>query len=182
MFIVSCPSSNMALPFTPYPTLTYTGQVATDETGSSGSGSYQLKARNYGGRNKSSWGKHWHDNSNSVAPPSAGAKVTFSVMDKNLPQGSYVTFVSGLMVVSVKGSVNGKSPSLYSSVPSLSAHNDCVTGKKISATIPSAAQGQTYVFVTSSSVTSLTDASVILYGPAILEVNPPAPSIDYSIQ
>ena len=56
-----------------------------------------------------------------------------------------------------------------------------LTGKMISAAIPTGLGGQTYVFVTKSSVTMLQD-SAVLYGPAVLEVNPAPPSIDYSQQ
>ena len=172
MFITSCPASNMALPFTPYPTLTYEGDVATNEQSSSSSGnghflgkltdSLGLKARDghwnrWGGRNNH-WGEHWHSNSNSMAPPSAGDKVTFSIIKGPIPSGSYVTFVSGLDVVSVQGTIKGK---------------------EISATIPQQSEGQTYVFVTKSSASTLMDAGV-LYGPAILEVKPQPPQIDFS--
>lgn len=77
-----------------------------------------------------------------------------------IPAGSYVTFISGLNVVSVMGTIDGMS---------------------ISAMIPSVAMGQTYVLITSSDQEgSLSDVAV-LFGPAILEVYPPAPSIDYSV-
>lgn len=72
-----------------------------------------------------------------------------------IPAGSFVTFVSGLSVTSVKGTVSGKT---------------------ISAAIPSGDAGQIYVFVTSKDAEgTLADRSV-LFGPAILEGRPPAQS------
>jgi hypothetical protein len=69
--------------------------------------------------------------------------------EKPVPDGSFVTFVSGLAVVSTKPSK--------------------IDGANVYVAIPSAAQGQTYVFVTNSDVEgSFTDGAV-LYGPAIVE-------------
>ena len=51
----------------------------------------------------------------------------------------------------------------------------------INAAVPSQAMGQTYVFVTSQDEKGTLTAADIKYGPAVLEVNPPPPSIDYSI-
>ncbi|KAK4945502.1 hypothetical protein LTR10_015398 [Elasticomyces elasticus] len=79
---------------------------------------------------------------------------------KSIPAGSYVTFVSGLNVVSVRGTISGMD---------------------ITAEIPAVAMGQTYVLVTSKDVEgTLVDASV-LFGPAIIEVMPAAPVIDDTI-
>lgn len=50
----------------------------------------------------------------------------------------------------------------------------------ITADIPMQAQGQTYVFVTKQAENSTLVAADILFGPAILEVNPPAPTLDFS--
>ena len=74
--------------------------------------------------------------------------------------GSYVTFASGLSVASVQGTINGN---------------------VVVATIPAIAMGQTYVFITSESEGSTVADADVLFGPAIIEVAPPAPVIDYSI-
>jgi hypothetical protein len=78
----------------------------------------------------------------------------------NIPAGSYLTFVNGLNVVSVAGMIDGMS---------------------ISAPIPTVAAGQTYVFVTSSDQEGTLSDAAVLFGPAILEVAPAAPMVDYSV-
>jgi hypothetical protein len=75
------------------------------------------------------------------------------------PAGSFVTFVSGLSVTSV--ALSG-------------------SGTTFSAAVPATASGQTYVFVTNANVTAITDA-VVLFGPAITDVTPAAPTLDYSV-
>ena len=65
-----------------------------------------------------------------------------------IPAGSYVTFVSGLSVTSVMGTISGSG---------------------VSAVIPAIAMGQTYVFVTNMDVEGSLMDSAILFGPAILE-------------
>nr|POF26326.1 protein rds1 [Quercus suber] len=150
MFITSCPSSNAALPFKPFPTLQVQGDTCTDEE--------PTAARTYGKRwgSQSGWPKTWHQGEAQCAPPKAGDLVKFSAT-KNIPAGSYVTFVSGLSVVSVKGSIYGTD---------------------IAAKVPSVAAGQTYVFVTSANVEGTFDDSKVLFGPAVLEVKPAAPVLD----
>lgn len=98
MFITSCPKSNAALPFKPFPTLQVQGQTCTDEEPSS--------ARGYNKRN-GGWPKSWHQGEEQCAPPAAGATATFTTT-KAIPAGSYVTFVSGLSVTSVKGAIKGE--------------------------------------------------------------------------
>lgn len=120
-FIVSCPKTNAALPFTPFPGLTY---VSTSQ------------------------------------PCWAGSTISLKAA-ASIPAHSYVTFVSGLSVVSVPGTINGQT---------------------ISAAVPSVAQGQTYVFVTKSDVETTFSDSAVLFGPAIVEVTPPTPTLNYSIQ
>lgn len=176
----------MALPFTPFPTLTYEGDVATSEGPSDCEESSDKKCamsliardrrRNRWGP-KSSWGKHWHDDSNSMSPPSAGDTATFSVMNGTIPQGSYVTFVSGLDVVSVQGTVKRERVPGPSFVPYITLTTQA--GNEISATIPPEAEGQTYVFVTKNATTMI-QASTVLYGPAILEVMPQPPMVGQS--
>jgi len=91
-------------------------------------------------------------------PTSPGLSFTFST--NPLPSGTfYVTFVNGLVTVSMAASVQGG---------------------MIQTTVPMDVSGQTYAFVTSSNVTAVTDA-VVLFGPAILEVTPPSPSFDLTI-
>ena len=51
----------------------------------------------------------------------------------------------------------------------------------VSAIVPATAMGQSYAFITNSNVTALTDA-VVLFGPAIVEVTPPSPQFDLSLQ
>ena len=51
----------------------------------------------------------------------------------------------------------------------------------ITAQIPAGIAGQTYVFVTKSDVETTFDDSQVLFGPAILEVNPPPPQINNNI-
>ncbi|KAI9698531.1 MAG: hypothetical protein M1836_004112 [Candelina mexicana] len=92
-------------------------------------------------------------------PTSQGISFTFSTK-LTLTQKFYITFASGLNVTSVDATVsNGM----------------------ISTTIPTTISGQSYAFVTSSMVTSLND-SVILAGPAIVEVTPPSPQFDINQQ
>jgi hypothetical protein len=108
----------------------------------------------------------------------AGATVSFTAM-KAIPAGSYVTFVNGLTVTSVKGTVSGMLP--LSSLRERTAANMSLTGKTISAKIPSGLGGQTYVFATKSDVEKTFDDSQVIAGPAIIEVKPAAPAIDNSV-
>jgi len=80
-------------------------------------------------------------------PPIAGTTVMFTAAG-TIPANSYVTFVNGLSITSVKGTVKGS---------------------QISAKIPSVDEGQTYVFVTSSDVEGTMKDAAVLFGPAILE-------------
>lgn len=90
----------------------------------------------------------------------AGSQYTFTAAS-NIPAGSFVTFASGLSVASVQGSI---------------------TDNVVVATIPAIAQGQTYVFITKASENTTVPDADILFGPAIIEVAPPAPVIDFSLQ
>ncbi|KAK3658417.1 hypothetical protein LTR56_001828 [Elasticomyces elasticus] len=142
MFIESCPASNAALPFKPFPSLQVDGVTSTCEEPECGKPRNDVK----------------REEDYACAPPSAGNSVTFTAAG-DVAEGSYLTFVSGLDVVSVSGTVQGKN---------------------ITAEVPMQAQGQTYVFVTSKSEGGKLVAADVTYGPAILEVNPPAPTIDYA--
>lgn len=98
----------------------------------------------------------------SGAPLAMKMPADFSI--KGDASGKFLTFVSGLVVKSVK--VNG-------------------SGGSFTVTIPEGIEGQSYVFLTSSDVSGgpgmLTD-SVILNGPAIIEVTPASPAFDPSYQ
>ena len=119
-FITSCPTTNVALPVSAFPTLTATQGI----------------------------------------PAAAGITFTFSVKG-TLPSTFFVVFVSGLDTVSVTPTMQGN---------------------MIAAVIPPAAMGQTYVFLTKSMTNGSITDPMILYGPAIIEVTPPAPTFDLSIQ
>ena len=97
MFIVSCPASNPTLPFTPFPTLLADGASCTCEEPDCGAPSDYLRKR---------WNWHWRHGQGTCSPPMAGSSVTFTAA-KKIPAGSYVTFVSGLTVTSVMGTVKG---------------------------------------------------------------------------
>ncbi|KAK5691917.1 hypothetical protein LTR97_011088 [Elasticomyces elasticus] len=142
MFIESCPASNAALPFKPFTSLQVDGVTSTCEEPECGKPRNDVK----------------REEDYACAPPSAGNSVTFTAAG-DVAEGSYLTFVSGLDVVSVSGTVEGKN---------------------ITAEVPMQAQGQTYVFVTSKSEDGKLVAADVAYGPAILEVNPPAPTVDYA--
>ena len=79
-----------------------------------------------------------------------------------IPNPMFVTFVSGLDTVSVIGSnQNGM----------------------LSATIPAKTEGQTYVFMTNNgAVGGQLQDSQILMGPALVEVLPDPPSLDFRVQ
>jgi hypothetical protein len=93
-------------------------------------------------------------------PTAEGIPFTFSV-DGTLPSSYFVTFVSGLSTTSV-------APTMV--------------GSEISAIIPATASGQSYAFITSGNVTSSITDSDILFGPAIVEVTPPSPTFDISLE
>ncbi|MCJ1338711.1 hypothetical protein MMC09_004000 [Bachmanniomyces sp. S44760] len=93
-------------------------------------------------------------------PAAPGITFTFSI-DGDLPDGSFVTWVSGLSTESVPATMaNGL----------------------ITATIPMDVQGQSYALVTNTNVTSTLMDSQVLFGPAIVEVTPPSPTYDVTIQ
>ena len=195
-FIVACPSSNPPLPFTAFPSLAVDGSVCTcEEPNCTPSQITKRKAEP-----EAEW-KDYYPSSTAYSaptptapapsatatayctPPAAGASIELTAA-ASIPAGSYVTFVSGLMITSVKPSK--------------------IDGANIYVTIPSAAQGQTYVFITSSDIEGTFSDSAVLFGPAVLEgkvlscplflssrirkltgeiclVDPPAPSYDPSI-
>ncbi|KAF2480016.1 ferritin-like domain-containing protein, partial [Neohortaea acidophila] len=87
-------------------------------------------------------------NNNAAAPVQQGATITLTSAAK-IPAGSYVTFISGLTVTSVKGNVNGKS---------------------ISVKIPTGLSGQSYAFVTNQDVEGTFNDKAVIAGPAVVEV------------
>lgn len=90
--------------------------------------------------------------------PKAGDKVSFTSAN-DVPAGSFITFVSGLVITSVPASIDGKT---------------------VTAAIPDTVSGQTYVFLSSSDQEKTFSDKAVLAGPAIIEVAPPAPAIDYN--
>ena len=91
-------------------------------------------------------------------PAAEGITFTFSVKG-TLPSTFFVVFVSGLDTTSV-------TPTLQ--------------GGMIAAVIPATAMGQTYVFISKSKTNGSITDDIILYGPAVIEVTPPAPTFDIS--
>jgi hypothetical protein len=148
-FITACPSTNAALPFTAFPSLVVDSSVCTCEEPSCVPS--EITKREHG------WG-NWKPTSTasppgastppSCPPPMAGASVMLTAAS-GVSADSFVTFVSGLAVKSVKPS--------------------SIDGANVQVTIPSEAQGQTYVFITKSDIEGTFTDSAVLFGPAILE-------------
>lgn len=88
----------------------------------------------------------------------AGDNIVLTVgSNSTIPAGSYVTFVSGLAVASVQGTV---------------------TGQSIAVAIPEVASGQTYVFITSAAAAdNKLDTTTVVAGPAIVEGTSPIASV-----
>lgn len=114
---------------------------------------------NNGGKGNGDNGYNNKPNSNNGTTPNpmpnpamcervAGDNAVFTA-NATIPTGAYVTFVSGLDVASVQGTI---------------------TGMNIAAQIPAIAAGQTYVLITSAAATDgKVDATTVIAGPAILE-------------
>ena len=93
-------------------------------------------------------------------PTSQG--ITFTFMPASAPPATFfVTFVSGLTTTSVAGTMNGE---------------------LVSVVIPAGVQGQSYAFITNQNVTAAIMDSTILFGPAIVEVTPPSPMFDLTVE
>lgn len=93
-------------------------------------------------------------------PAAPGISFVFSV-EGSVAETIFVTFVNGLATIAVAATVSGS---------------------QITAMIPETVQGQTYAFITNAKPeTSITD-SIVLFGPAIIEVTPPSPTFDVSLQ
>lgn len=146
-FIKSCPSTNAALPFKPFPSLAVTPAESKDKR--------TLLNLNLGSHEHHEEDpKPYLSGPEAPALPCAGSTVSFTAAS-HIPEGSYVTFVNGLGVVSVKGEIHDN---------------------MISAEIPDTVEGQAYVFVSSKDVQTTFDDSAVVFGPAILEVAPQAPT------
>jgi hypothetical protein len=125
------------------------------------SGDKKWSRRNYdsqGGNNNN--GNNYDYSASSICPhPTIMDEISF-IGQSAIPTGSFLTFVSGLTVVSIQATIVDVS---------------------ISAQVPPGLGGQTYVFVTNKAVTgTLMDADVMM-GPAIIDVNPARPVIDTQV-
>ena len=102
-------------------------------------------------------------------PPQAGDTVELQC-ENHVPEGSFVTFVSGLDVVSVQAEGAGEPhrPRYFIRALTRNLSGD----DHVSAMIPDVASGQIYVFVTKSDVEGKFDGTQVLCGPAVLEVYP----------
>ncbi|KAK4695426.1 hypothetical protein P7C71_g2317, partial [Lecanoromycetidae sp. Uapishka_2] len=93
-------------------------------------------------------------------PTSQGIPFTFSVKG-TLPATFFVTFVSGLTIVSV---------------------TPTVSGSDVTAVVPDTVTGQSYAFLTSSATNVSVTDEMVLFGPTVVEVTPPAPQFNVSLQ
>lgn len=129
-FITSCPSSNAALPFTAFPSLSVNGV------------------------------------SNSAQSLAANTVATLSMTGGNgtaIPSSAFVTFISGIDIISVPAQVSNGA---------------------ISVTVPQQVSGQTFGLLTSAPMNgtgAIFDDSKVIAGPAIMEIQPASPTIDFSI-
>lgn len=129
-FIVSCPSGNAALAFTALPALSVTGDT-------------QIPAI-----------------LSLTTSVSSGSALQLSVAQgTKMPATAFLTFISGLDVVSVAAQVSGSN---------------------LVAAIPSEVSGQSFVVITSSeAANNVLDETVLTTGPVIVEITPSAPAIDF---
>jgi len=89
-----------------------------------------------------------------------GGHVAFNA-EAEIPQGSFVSFVAGLSVVSVQAQV---------------------AAQQASVAVPAGVSGQVYAFITNRAIEdNKLAADAIAFGPAIIEVAPPAPVIDFGV-
>lgn len=96
------------------------------------------------------------------SPAAVGAPFTFKASG-TLPSTFFVTFCSGLSTTSVPATL---------------------MGDMISAVVPATAMGQSYAFITNSKVEANATlmGSMILFGPAVVEVTPPSPVFNINQQ
>lgn len=95
------------------------------------------------------------------SPSAPGIPLTLTAKGQ-IPVGGSVVFVNGLDTIAVTPSQ--------------------VSGSVVTANIPSTVSGQTYVFVTTSKPASSIQDSIVAFGPAIIEVTPPSPTFDVTVQ
>lgn len=95
-----------------------------------------------------------------ASPAAPGITFDFAV-EGSVPEGIFVVFVNGLDTIAVA--------------------TTAVSGSTITAQIPETAQGQTYVFITNADPAGAITDSIVLFGPAIIEVTPPSPTFDAAL-
>lgn len=135
-FITGCPSGNTGvLPFKTFPALTSNQHAGTCEGPECHSAFFQKRDATE------------DDSRTAPKPASVGDNASFAA-NSTVPAGSFLTFVSGLTVVSVPAQGSGST---------------------VTAAIPQGVTGQAYVMVTSADSKGKFDASAVLFGPAILE-------------
>ncbi len=78
-----------------------------------------------------------------------------------VPATFFVTFVSGLNITSVAGTMSGDT---------------------ITATIPNTIAGQSYAFITNAATNMSVTDDMVLFGPTVVEVTPPSPYFNISQQ
>lgn len=168
-FITECPASNAPLPFAAFPALKSNQPPCTCEGPDCSSGLFQKRETHVaplmatciepfskairtqdecvsstvaqGGANSST------SSLVDCRPPSAGDSVSFTAAH-SVPAGSFVTFVSGLVIVSVAAQGNEST---------------------VFAAVPQGIAGQAYVMVTKTDLQGKFDAGSVLFGPAVLE-------------
>ena len=169
-FIVECPATNLALPFTAFPALKVDDSGCGDEKG----GKWN-KWRNYkrtdddkqkddemNDDNKYDDYDKWDQQYNQwkkdlICPaPKVGEGAKFH-SDCEIPQGSFLTFVSGLTTISVQASISGT---------------------VAEAAVPEAVTGQSYVFITKTAMTGMIMDGDVVAGPAVLEGEMSLPEVD----
>ena len=177
-FIKSCPANNPPLPFKAYPALTVETKPSETESPPE---KHQRRDWGHGHDWKPEQGSWGGDGWKPAEPtevypsPCEGEEIKVST-EKDIPADSYITIVSGLTVVSVKGEYSGENHNPYSA---MSTSAKVCTGNSASFKIPEGVSGQSYVFVTNKDVEGTFDSKAVVAGPAIIEVKPEEPTLDY---
>lgn len=166
-FIESCPANNPPLPFKAYPALTV--ETKPSETESPPMNEHHRRDWGHGGDWKPA-------EPTEVYPSPCEGEMIMVSTEMDIPKGSYITIVSGLTVVSVMGEYSGENHNTYRIMPT---NTDVRAGKSASFKIPEGVSGQSYVFVTNKDVEGTFDSKAVVAGPAIIEVKPEAPTLDY---
>lgn len=147
-FIVSCPSTNAALPFTAFPSLALDGAFCTCEEPRCVPSQITKREPGENWEATKTYSASARSAITHCSPPMTGGTIMLTAAEP-VPYGSYVTFVSGLVIVSVQPSK--------------------IDDANVYVTIPPAVQAQTYVFITKSDIEGTFTDSTVLYGPAIVE-------------